>query len=88
MAEEIQDERRKLSAFREKVLPTVVSTIVLAIAGGLVAIRDTVIQHDHDLRHFKRQCHNLETKVKSYDNLVYRVGQLEKEADTRDMAGY
>ena len=49
MAED-QEERRKLSAFREKVLPTLVSAVVLALAGGLVALRDTVIQHDSDLR--------------------------------------
>ncbi|MES9841213.1 MAG: hypothetical protein ABW134_11725 [Candidatus Thiodiazotropha endolucinida] len=88
MANEVQEERRRLQTFRDKVLPTLVSTAILAIAGGLVVIRDTVIKHDHDLRHFKRQCHNLETKVKNYENLVYRVGRLEKEADTRDMAGY
>ncbi|MEW7987888.1 MAG: hypothetical protein AB2799_19045 [Candidatus Thiodiazotropha sp.] len=76
MANEVQDDRRKLSTFREKVLPTVVSAIVLAIAGGLVLIRDTVIQHDRDLRHVY-----VDGGYRSLRDAIHRLDSKDKELE-------
>ncbi|MCU7840866.1 MAG: hypothetical protein KZQ94_15990 [Candidatus Thiodiazotropha sp. (ex Troendleina suluensis)] len=77
MEEDSQEERRSLRTFRDKVVPSVVSVVIIAVAGGLMFIRDTVIEHDRDLMHFKKQCHNIEEKVSGYELLDHRVKELE-----------
>jgi hypothetical protein len=73
-----QEERRKLQTFRDKILPTLVSTAILAIAGGLVAIRDTVNQHDSDLKHLASLCNMLNARTADYNVTQHKVENLEE----------
>ncbi|MEW8027837.1 MAG: hypothetical protein AB2806_08870 [Candidatus Thiodiazotropha sp.] len=79
MADDNQEERRKLQTFRDQILPTVLSAFILSVAGGLYAISRTVDRHDGDLEHFKAKCHMLEARTSDYIVLQHKVDELQQQ---------
>lgn len=81
MADDNQEERRQLRTFREKVLPTVLSTLIVSAVGGLYAVSRTVDRHDSDLKHFKNQCQMLEARTSDYIVMQHKVEELEDDLE-------
>lgn len=78
MADGNQEERRQLQTFRDKVLPTVLSALILSAVGGLYALSRTVDKHDNDLENVKLKCDMLDARTSDYIVMQHKVENLQR----------
>ncbi|MCG7945848.1 MAG: hypothetical protein N0C84_05820 [Candidatus Thiodiazotropha taylori] len=81
MANEVQEERRRLQTFRDKVLPTVLAAVIVSALGNIYLVWDAVNDHDNALRQvvIGGSYMSLRDAIQRID---HRVSGLEKDLKT------